>query len=179
MSTTGSQFKSFLFNVSPTEHASCRRVPVPGAAMTNYRSLPIFPRISPAESPQNPPSGGTRTGGAARKSRGLHVLSIVSCRVIGVRDLENVADTPAKRYRDRIDAGERRSIPVQLHQAEEVGCDVVESLAAVVLGNFQRLRDAKTGIAPQERYVPDGVHEPLLLSEVDGGAAQCWLVPWP
>ena len=51
----GSQFKSFIFNVSPTEHASCRTAPKPrlfSVFTRPYPSLPEFPRLIHPVSPQ-------------------------------------------------------------------------------------------------------------------------------
>jgi len=56
VSKVGSQFKSFLFNVSPTEHAVCGTAAGLSAPITNYPSLLEFPRPWTPGSPQNPPS---------------------------------------------------------------------------------------------------------------------------
>ena len=52
----GSQFNSFIFNVSPTEHGVCGRVPRLSAGITNYPSLLKFTHPWTLGSPQNPPS---------------------------------------------------------------------------------------------------------------------------
>jgi hypothetical protein len=40
----GASNKSFIFNVSLTEHASCPAVPMPVDAIRKYSSLPKFPK---------------------------------------------------------------------------------------------------------------------------------------
>jgi len=52
----GSQFKSFLFNAPPTEHAVCGTAAALWAPITNYPSLLEFPRPWTQGSPQNSPS---------------------------------------------------------------------------------------------------------------------------
>ena len=59
VSKVGSQFKSFLFNVSPTEHAVCGTAAGPWLPITNYPSLLEFTHPWTPGSPQNPPSAFT------------------------------------------------------------------------------------------------------------------------
>jgi hypothetical protein len=54
---SGSQFKSFLFNVSPTEHASCGATSVPGLELGithPYPNLPVRGRLGPPRIPPVP-----------------------------------------------------------------------------------------------------------------------------
>ena len=67
MSRLGSQFKSFIVNASPTEHASCRTAPKPrlfSIFTRPYPNLPEFPLPIPPVSPQwgasNPPCDARR-----------------------------------------------------------------------------------------------------------------------
>ena len=52
----GSQSKSFIFNISLREHASCGTPARPPASIANYPSLLKFTHLCALGSPQNPPS---------------------------------------------------------------------------------------------------------------------------